>query len=205
MACCANDFPQLSPQRHEQNRGMVGGWATGCAAARGRLVVVMDADLQYAPEDVPRLLEELSASGADMSQGYRAQALNFSLLRMALSKTLSGFLNLAFGTHLRDAKSNFFACRREILADLLTLRGRYRYFQHLFSMAAAAKGYRIAQIPVIFHPRCAGESFIQSPIIFSLQALPDLPRAWWDFRRLRRESRAQAKPPTQPKGTPPGK
>ncbi len=57
-------------------------------------------------------------------------------------------------------------------------------------MAAIAKGYRISQIPVTFHPRQAGQSFIRSPLTFSLQALPDLPRAWVEFRRLRRESRA---------------
>ncbi len=189
---CAKKYPQLAPQRHETNRGMVEGWATGCAAARGRVVVVMDADLQYAPSDVPRLLDELARSGADMSQGYREQTVEQSPMRKVLSKSLSAFLNFAFGTRLRDAKSNFFACRREALSDLLSLRCRYRYFQHLFSMAAVAKGYRIVQIPVVFHPRHAGESFIQNPLAFSLRALPDLPRAWWDFRKLRRESRVRA-------------
>ena len=189
---CRKKFPQLAPQRHEVNRGMVEGWATGCAAARGRIVVVMDADLQYAPSDVPRLLDELARSGADMSQGYREQTIEQNPLRKLLSRGLSAFLNFAFGARLRDAKSNFFACPRNVLADLLALRTRYRYFQHLFSMAAVAKGYRIAQIPVVFHPRHAGESFIQNPLAFSLRALPDLPRAWWDFRKLRRESRARA-------------
>lgn len=190
MAECAGKFPQLRPLRHQSNRGMVEGWATACAAARGELVVVMDADLQYNPDDVPRLLEELARSGADLAQGYREQSLEQSALRLFLSRALSAFLNLAFGTRLRDAKSNFFACRRETLSDLLTLRSRYRYFQHLFSMAAVAKGYRISQIPVTFHPRRAGKSFIQSPLWFSLRALPDLPRAWWNFRKLRQQRRA---------------
>jgi glycosyltransferase involved in cell wall biosynthesis len=188
---CARPYPQLSPQTHEKNRGMVAGWATGVSAARGKIVVIMDADLQYAPSDVPRLLDELARTGADMSQGYRAQTNEISLLRNWISKALSAALNLAFGTRLRDAKSNFFACRKEVLADLLSLRPEYRQFQHIFSMAAIAKGYRIVQIPVTFHSRHAGVSYIQSPLIFSVKALPDLPRAWLAFRRLRRERKAQ--------------
>ncbi len=131
MSNCAKNFP-ISAQRHEKNQGMVAGWVTGCAAARGRIVVVMDADLQYAPEDVPRLLEELECTGADLSQGYRAETIEHRPLRKFLSVVLSATLNFSFGTRLYDAKSNFFACRREVLADLLTLRGRYRYFSIFF-------------------------------------------------------------------------
>jgi phenylacetate-CoA ligase len=179
----------IVPVRHLGNRGIVAGWRSGLAAARGVHVATLDADLQYRPEDLGELRDKLLASGADLAQGARVQELNRSAGRRFLTAGLSWLLNVLFRMRLQDNKSGFLLCRREVFRDILTTRFQYRYFQHFIVVAAHAKGYRIVQTPIVFDPRVAGESFITQPWRFALRALTDLPRAVWEFRlRARREN-----------------
>ena len=171
---------------HDRNQGITGGWRSGVEAARSPIVAIMDADLQYAPEDVPRLHQILKREGPDIVQGWRI-AHNFkSTYRYLLSLGFSFLLNRLFGTRLRDIKSGFLCTRREVFADILQTRYRYRFFQHFIVVNAVAKGYRVRQEPVLFWDRHAGESFIRSPLRFAARSLTDLPRAVWEFRVLTR-------------------
>jgi len=173
---------------HDANRGITGGWRSGLGAARAPIVAIMDADLQYAPEDVPRLYQILKREGADIVQGWRI-AHNFrSTYRYLLSLGFSFLLNRLFGTRLQDIKSGFLCTRREVFADILQTRYPYRFFQHFIVVNAASKGYRIRQEPILFWDRHAGESFIRSPLRFAARSLTDLPRAFWEFRVLSRRT-----------------
>src|SRR5258708_6905629 len=60
------------PVRHARNLGLAAAWRTGLGHARGRLVCILDADLQYRPEDILALYESLETSRADLAQGYRS-------------------------------------------------------------------------------------------------------------------------------------
>lgn len=174
---------------HDENRGIVGGWRTGLAAARAPHVVITDADLQYAPEDIPRLYHILRREGGDVVQGWRI-AHNFrDTYRYALSLGFSYLLNRLFGTRLRDIKSGFLCTRREVFAAMLETRFRYRQLQHFIVVNAVSKGFRVRQEPVLFWNRFAGESFIRSPFRFGVRSLADLPRAFWEFRVLNHRER----------------
>ena len=177
--------PNVVGRYHEANRGIVGGWRTGLDAARGKYVATIDADLQYLPEDVPRLYEEARRSDGDLVQGYRRFTKENHFIRHFLSVGLSLFLNLLFGMRLKDIKSGFVLYRREVFADILDYRRNYDYFQHFITIAAHAKGYRIRQVPVTFERRLAGESFITRPVIFSLRVLKEIPQAFSDYRLKR--------------------
>jgi glycosyltransferase involved in cell wall biosynthesis len=173
---------------HEANQGIAGGWRSGLGASRAPIVAIMDADLQYAPEDVPRLYQILKREGPDIVQGWRI-AHNFkSTYRYLLSLGFSFLLNRLFGTSLRDIKSGFLCTRREVFADILQTRYPYRFFQHFILVNAVSKGYRVRQEPILFWDRHAGESFIQSPLRFAARSLTDLPYAFWEFRVLRRRT-----------------
>ena len=171
---------------HGVNEGLAGGWRSGLRAARSPIVAIMDADLQYAPEDAPRLYQILGREDTDIVQGWRI-AHNFkSTYRYLLSLAFSVLLNRLLGTRLRDIKSGFLCTRRDVFADILRTHYRYRFFQHFIVVNAVAKGYRVRQEPVLFWDRRAGESFIHSPLRFAIRSLTDLPRAVWEFRVLRR-------------------
>lgn len=171
--------------RHERNMGIPGGWKSGNASARGRYVLTTDADLQYRPEDFPKLylaLREKEADGIDIVQGKRDEHSGANLLRLTLSKGFSFMLNTLFGMKLKDIKSGFLVMKREIFADVLDYKSSFRHFQHLVTIAAFCKGYRIHQVPVLFDTRNAGASNISRPLAFSLDALRDLPAAFLEFR-----------------------
>ena len=64
---------------HRQNQGIAGGWRSGTLAARGANVAIIDADLQYQPEDILRLYRVLMDRSVDVVQGWRsAISMSFS-------------------------------------------------------------------------------------------------------------------------------
>ena len=171
--------------RHDRNRGLEAAWRTGLARSRGRLVCLLDADLQYRPEEIPRLHAALveGAAPVDLVQGWRSPVGRARDSRWLISRALNVILNALFAMDLPDNKSGFLLCRREVLSDLLSHRGRYRYFQILVMVAAKARGhtYRLVETP--FDPRRAGRSFFGAlPIGTSLRALADIARALVEYR-----------------------
>ena len=176
--------PQVLGLRHEKNRGIAGGWRTGLAASRAPYVLITDADLQYAPEDIPRLYRILLQKDLDVVQGWRIARSFKAAYRHLLSLGFSFVLNRLLGTSLRDVKSGFLCARREVFQAMLETRYRYRYLQHFIVVNAVSKGFRVHQEPVVFRKRHAGRSFIGSPLWFGLKALADLPMAFWEFRVL---------------------
>lgn len=174
--------PFVVALRHERNRGIPEAWRTGVAHARGRLVCLLDADLQYRPEDVPRLYDALRAGALDVVQGARMPAAD-DPVRHAVSRGLSHLLNASFSMHLPDNKSGFLLCRREVLADLLAFRRRYAYWQVLVMVAAHAKGYRLGSVPVAFEPRRAGRSFLgRFPVPVMARVCLDVGRGLLEYR-----------------------
>ena len=115
-------------------------WRSGIAAARGRYVCLIDADLQNLPEDVWRLYREITLTGADLVQGYRSSIGRERDSRYFLSVGLNTLLNRLFGMRQHDNKSGFVIAERETLEDVLRHRQRYHYFQTFISVAAARQG-----------------------------------------------------------------
>jgi len=190
----AGDYPQVVPVRHPENCGIVAGWRSGFERSQGRVVLTTDADLQYAPEDIPTLFRECDSGSWDLVQGWRKNYREKSLLRKLLSYGFSGILRLLFFLPLHDVKSGFIAYRREVFEDILDYRFRYFSFQSLPTVAAHFKGYRIKQVPITFHQRFAGASSIERPIIFSIRSALDLPKALVEYRFLKSRHKRRAKP-----------
>jgi len=172
---------------HVQNRGIAHAWKTGVAAARAPLVAVIDSDLQYQPEDLLRLRRELLEYSVDVVQGFRSPVGRARGARYHLSRGLNFLLNTSFGMHLRDNKSGFVMCSREVMEDLLTYRGSYYYWQSFIMVAAHAKGYSYKEVETLFEPRHAGKSFLdQAAYRASLRSLVDVGHAAWEYRVDRR-------------------
>ncbi len=64
-------YPFLRLARHRRGRGIADALRTGYLASRGRVLVFYPADLQYKPEDIPRLVAPVLAGEADMVTGYK--------------------------------------------------------------------------------------------------------------------------------------
>ncbi|MCZ7584267.1 MAG: glycosyltransferase family 2 protein [Deltaproteobacteria bacterium] len=188
----ARAFPFVVPLRHRVNRGIVEGWRTGLSATKAPRIVTIDADMQYRPEDIPRLVRAMNASGADFVQGWRQTQVKRGFLRVFLTGGLSLFLNLAFGMRLKDNKSGFVLYRRDAMERILDFRAPFRHYQHFIAIAAHRLGLRIVQIPITFDAREHGQSFITNPVRFAIGALVDLPRALLHFGPFHRLMQGRA-------------
>jgi phenylacetate-CoA ligase len=170
-------------RRHAQNRGIAEAWKTGVTASSGRLVAIIDADLQYQPEDILRLKREREHSSVDVVQGWRSPVGRDKGPRYYYSRGLNSILNRAFGMRLQDNKSGFILTTREIFEDLLSYRGQYYYWQSFIMVAAHAKGYTYKEVETLFEPRKAGKSFLDNaPLKPVLRSFVDVARAVVEYR-----------------------
>ncbi len=175
--------PRVVGVFHRVNRGMAGAWRSGVNTARGAHVAIIDADLQYQPEDVLRLYRSLMDSSVDVVQGWRSSVGRERGARYNLSRGFNTILNTAFGMSLRDNKSGFVCCAREVIQDLLTYKGNYAYWQAFIMVAAHTKGYSYKEIEAVFEDRKQGQSFLEGRAYrASMRCLLDVGTALWEYR-----------------------
>jgi phenylacetate-CoA ligase len=168
---------------HRGNKGIAAAWRSGVEASRGAAVAVIDADLQYRPEDVLRLHRKLVETSVDVVQGWRSSVGRERGTRYWLSRGLNSLLNTAFDMNLQDNKSGFVCCAREVMLDLLTYRGKYAYWQSFILVAANAKGYTYTEVETLFENRKQGQSFLDGKALSaSATSLLDVSKAFWEYR-----------------------
>ena len=142
----------------EPRRGYGSAYLAGFAAARGDYIVMIDADLTYDFEEIPRFIQELDA-GAELVMGNRMQAVQpgaMSTLSRVGNPLLSGFLNLLFRTPVGDAHCGMRALRRDVLPTL-ALQATGMELASEMVIRAARAGLEIRELPIALHPR-EGES-----------------------------------------------
>lgn len=160
--------PELAEQAgarvvHQPVRGYGSAYLAGFSAARGRFIVMADADLTYDFGEIPRFLAELEG-GADLVMGDRMKNIRPGAMpwhhRYIGNPLLSGFLNLLFRTGVSDAHCGMRAFRRDRL-ELLDLRTPGMEFASEMVVRAAKARLDIRQFPIEYHPR-GGESKLSS-------------------------------------------
>jgi glycosyltransferase involved in cell wall biosynthesis len=148
---------------HEPERGYGSAYLAGFGVARGRYIVMADADLTYDFGEIPRFVAELD-KGADMVIGDRMKNIHPGAMpwhhRYIGNPLLSGFLNLLFRTGIDDAHCGMRALRRDRLRQL-DLRTTGMEFASEMVIRAAKEKLVLAQFPIEYHPR-GGESKLSS-------------------------------------------
>src|SRR4051794_15206952 len=144
---------------HEPRRGYGSAYLAGFQAARGRYIVMGDADLTYDFNEIPRFVEHLEA-GADLVMGDRMDRIQPGAMpwlhRYVGNPILSGTLNFFFRTGVRDAHCGMRAVRRSVLPQL-DLHATGMEFASEMVVRAAKEKLNISQFPIEYHPR-GGES-----------------------------------------------
>ncbi|PYN74294.1 MAG: glycosyltransferase [Candidatus Rokuibacteriota bacterium] len=168
--------------RLKTNGGETAATDAGFKAARGRRVVVMDADLQNDPGDIPTLLSHLDHW--DAATGWRVRrAEGDNLVRRVSSRVANRIRNWVSDEAIQDSGCTFRAFRRECLRGLVLYRGFHRFIPTLLKM----RGYRVVEVPVSHRPRRFGRSKygVLNRAVVSLADL--LVIRWMNARLLRYE------------------
>ena len=134
-----------------RNFGQTAAMMAGIDAARGRVLVSLDADLQNFPEDIPLLLAKLE-EGFDVVSGWRRDRKDAKVRRNFLSSVANELISRISGVRLNDYGCTLKAYRREVIKEV-RLYGEMHRFIPIY---AHWMGARIAEIPVRHAARSAG-------------------------------------------------
>jgi glycosyltransferase involved in cell wall biosynthesis len=146
-------YPMLRILRMEKNSGQTAALDAGWRAARGTFVVSLDADLQNDPADIPRMMEKLESSGADMVIGVRVNRQD-TWARRIQSRIGNGVRNWITGDHITDTGCSLKLLRREAIGRVRLFTGMHRFLPTLVRM----EGYDVMEMPVNHRPRRFGVS-----------------------------------------------
>jgi glycosyltransferase involved in cell wall biosynthesis len=169
------EYPFLKSVRHGVRRGIADALRTGYLNSRGSVLVFYPADLQYKPEDIPRLVEPIFAGRSDIVAGYKEGKYEkefVSGIYNRLSRSL-------FKVQVRDLNS-VKAYRREVMDALPNRPDWHRYMV----VMAAAEGFSVSEVPVPLYPRVAGQSK------FGIGRIPvgalDMLSVWFELKFARK-------------------
>jgi glycosyltransferase involved in cell wall biosynthesis len=147
----------------EPRRGYGSAYLAGFAAARGKYIVMADADLTYDFNEIPHFVDELN-DGAELVMGDRMDNIQPGAMpwlhRYIGNPLLSGLLNFFFRTGVKDAHCGMRALRRDVLPRL-DLRTTGMEFASEMVIRASKEQLKIAEFPIEYHPR-GGESKLSS-------------------------------------------
>lgn len=135
------------------------------------IVVQIDADGQYDPEEIPKLIKPILENRADLVLGSRLENLKYEMpwIKNWGNKAFSWLLRRLTGVYIKDGQTGFRAMRREVL-ESIKLRGDFTYTQEMI-VKASKEGWRIENVSVNFYQRSAGKSrLISSPFSYALRA-----------------------------------
>jgi glycosyltransferase involved in cell wall biosynthesis len=168
-------YPFLHSVRHRSRRGIADALRTGYVNSRGEVLVFYPADLQFKPEDIPKLTEPILSGEFDMMTGRKEGEYE----KAFVSGIYNGLSRKLFDVPVRDLNS-VKAYRREIMAALPVRPDWHRYM----IVVAAHRGYTVGETPIPLYPRMAGKSK------FGLSRIPvgvlDMLAVWFELRFARK-------------------
>ncbi len=136
-----------------RNYGQTAAMSAGIDAAKGDILIPMDADLQNDPADISRLLDKLN-EGYDVVSGWRKNRQDKLISRKIPSQIANRIISWIGGVKLHDYGCSLKAYRRDVIQDVKLYGEMHRFIPIYASWAGA----RVAEIPVDHHARTMGKS-----------------------------------------------
>jgi glycosyltransferase involved in cell wall biosynthesis len=143
----------LKVVRLRRNFGQAAAFAAGFDSAVGEIIVSMDADLQFDPADIGKLLDKIS-EGYDIVSGWRTDRQETFLTRRLPSMAANWLISRITGVELHDYGCSLKAYRSEVIRNVRLYGELHRFIPAL----ASSIGVHLAEVPVSHHPRRHGKS-----------------------------------------------
>jgi glycosyltransferase involved in cell wall biosynthesis len=142
--------------RRPYNIGNGAGVKTGIRSASGDVVVVIDADGQHDPADIPRLLRQIGPY--DMVIGTRDRSGQQNAFRWLGNSLINRLGSYVAGMPMEDLTSGFRAMRRDVMLEFVPLLPNQFSWPTTSALAFAKAGYHLCFEPITTHPRTTGRS-----------------------------------------------
>ena len=143
---------------HERNQGKGMAIRTGLKEATGEVVTIQDADLEYNPQELEKLLPPIVKNNVEVVYGSRFLQENPTLYRRYYwgNKFLSFLISVLYGVKVTDAYTGYKMFKKEVLKNIKLTSKRFE-FEAEITCKLLKNGYKILEIPISYQPRSLKE------------------------------------------------
>jgi glycosyltransferase involved in cell wall biosynthesis len=146
---------------HEKNQGKGAALRTGIGAATGDIIIVQDADLEYDPSDIPRVIAPIVAGRADIVYGSRFVGGEAHRVLYFWHRVGNGLLtlmsNMFTDLNLTDIETGYKAFRAEILKQITIEESRFGFEPEVTAKIAKLRNLRIYEVGISYSGRTYAE------------------------------------------------
>jgi glycosyltransferase involved in cell wall biosynthesis len=147
--------------RHERNRGKGAAVRTGIQASRGEFLVIQDADLEYDPRDIPKLVGPLLEGVADVVYGTRLRGGEPQRAHLfwhyAGNRFLSLLTNVLFNTTISDMEVGYKAFRGDMIRGIELSSNGFGFEPEITAKLLRQGSVRLYEIPISYYGRTYAE------------------------------------------------
>ena len=169
--------PNVQVLELKKNSGQSAAMLAGIQAARGKIIALLDGDLQNDPADIPRLLEKID-EGFDLVCGYRVNRKD-SAFRQLQGSIANAVRSRFTKDGVRDTGCTLKAMRAECRGVLIPFNGMHRFIPALVKGA----GFNVTEIPVNHRSRSSGSSKYGGGLKRAIPATIDMLGVRWLLKR----------------------
>jgi len=147
--------------KHKKNQGKGAAVRTGLRQARGDIILIQDADLEYDPNDYSRLLNPILSNKANVVYGTRLKNYPLRLYGKKTTPLITHYLgnkfltfvtNIFYGNKVTDMETCYKIFRKEVIRNIKIYADKFD-FEPEITAKILKKGYKIYEVPIRVHPR----------------------------------------------------